>query len=391
MNLKQLSEKYEEYVIQMRREFHKYPEVSFKEIRTAQRIREELQKIGIPFVSIEPNIVIATIKGKKEGKTIAIRGDIDALPMQEDSDIEYKSEYDGIMHSCGHDAHGAMLLGLAHMLNDIKEGLEGKVLLVFQAAEEVGGGHNEIIQYFKENGGPDRLIATHVWSNIEAGKISVEPGPRMAGGSGWRIDITGRGGHGSRPDQSIDPIKPACDIVLKISSIPVNHVSVLEQCVVHACAIHGGTTIGNIIPNSAEIIGGYRYFTEESSKKVFDTIKQMSEGIGQVYGVDVKVTHTGGIGPVINNEESVKMAKEVVSNIDGLELDSYEPICASDCYGEILKEYPGFYCYLGVGNKEKGIIYAQHHPKYNIDEDTLKLGCEFMAKYAVEFLNKNDN
>lgn len=388
MNLKQLSQKYEDYIIEMRREFHKYPELSFKEVRTAQRIREELKKIGIPFVSIEPNIVIATIDSGKEGKTIAIRGDIDALPMQEDSDIEYKSEYDGVMHSCGHDAHAAMLLGLARMLNDIKDELQGKVLLVFQSAEEVGGGYKEIIQYFNENSKPDRLIATHVWSNIESGKISVEPGPRMAGGAGWRIDITGRGGHGSRPDQSIDPIKPACDIVLKVSSIPVNFVSVLDQCVVHVGAIHGGTTIGNIIPNSAEIIGGYRYFTKESGEKVFKLIKQISEGVGQTYGVDVKVTHTGGIGPVINDEEAVKMAKEVVTEIEGLELDAYEPICASDCYGEILKEFPGFYCYLGVGNKEKGIVYAQHHPKYNIDEDSLKLGCEFMAKYALNFLNE---
>lgn len=388
MNLKQLSQKYEDYIIEMRREFHKYPELSFKEVRTAQRIREELKKIGIPFVSIEPNIVIATIDGGKEGKTIAIRGDIDALPMQEDSDIEYKSEYDGVMHSCGHDAHAAMLLGLARMLNDIKDELQGKVLLVFQSAEEVGGGYKEIIQYFNENSKPDRLIATHVWSNIESGKISVEPGPRMAGGAGWRIDITGRGGHGSRPDQSIDPIKPACDIVLKVASIPVNFVSVLDQCVVHVGAIHGGTTIGNIIPNSAEIIGGYRYFTKESGEKVFKLIKQISEGVGQTYGVDVKVTHTGGIGPVINDEEAVKMAKEVVTEIEGLELDAYEPICASDCYGEILKEFPGFYCYLGVGNKEKGIVYAQHHPKYNIDEDALKLGCEFMAKYALNFLNE---
>ncbi|MGV9021552.1 M20/M25/M40 family metallo-hydrolase [Clostridioides difficile] len=129
MNLKQLSEKYEEYVIQMRREFHKYPELSFKEIRTTQRIREELQKIGVPFVSIEPNIVIATIQGKNEGKTIAIRGDIDALPMQEDSDVEYKSEYDGIMHSCGHDAHGAMLLGSKHILNDSKKRFKGRSII----------------------------------------------------------------------------------------------------------------------------------------------------------------------------------------------------------------------------------------------------------------------
>ena len=199
--ISELCKKYEDYMIEQRRYFHMYPEVSLKEENTSRMIKQQLDEMGVPYEELPPNHgLVATIQGKSGTKTIGVRADIDALPMQEESDIPYKSKCDGVMHACGHDAHIAMLLGVAKVLNDYKEHLEGTVRLIFQSAEEIGKGYVEVVDYLDRTGGVDRLIGLHIWSTLPAGEILLIPGSVFAGGSGFTITVKGQGGHGARPD-----------------------------------------------------------------------------------------------------------------------------------------------------------------------------------------------
>jgi pyruvate, orthophosphate dikinase len=240
MTIAELAAKYEQYVIDMRREFHENPELSHHEERTVRRIREELDKLGIPNITVGHNNVIGTLEGGKPGKKIAIRADIDALPVAEANEVPYKSKVEGVMHACGHDGHAAMLLGTAHVLSEIRDQLCGTVYLCFQVAEEIGAGADEIVAYLGSIGGVDQAIGTHLAGGDPAGVINLPDGPMMAGALGFEITVKGVGGHGSRPDRAVDPVKPACDIVLKIAMIPAQYHNPFDTCVVSPCQITAG-------------------------------------------------------------------------------------------------------------------------------------------------------
>lgn len=387
MELKEICLKYQEKVTALRREFHMHPELSFVEIKTAQRVREELDAAGITWENVPgTHSVIGIIEGAKPGKTIALRADMDALPMQEESDVPYKSKIDGVMHACGHDAHVAMLLGAGNVLNEYKKNLAGKVLLCFQSGEETGSGALKIIEYLEAHGGVDQFIGLHIWASFKEGTITLLDGPTMAGALGLEITVTGQGGHGSRPDLSRDPIKAACDLVLKISSIPSNFYDVLDHSVVHVGSIQAGS-LGNIFPDKALIKCGCRYFKKGGADKIMEVMYNMAEGVGKAYNVEIEVRITGSAPSVINSSEAVMRARNILSQVDGLVLDAdQQPICASDDYAYYLQKYPGFYGFLGAMNEAKGIVWTQHNTKFDIDEAALKKGYEFMSCYAADFL-----
>ena len=377
----------EEYVIGLRRDFHMHPEVAYQEVRTSARVREELDRLGIPYVQIEHNMVIATIEGAAPGRTIGIRADMDALPMQEESGVPYASQTPGVMHSCGHDGHTAMLLGVGALLQEVREHLSGTVKLIFQSAEEVGGGVPEIIRHLDGCGGLDRLIAIHLWADLDAGEISVEPGGRMAGGILFDVTVHGRGGHGSRPDKALDPIKPACEILLQLAAIPGSRFDILQPCVVSPAMIQGGTTY-NIIPDTARIQGTIRYFSYEAGDILSDTATMVVENIAKSYGVTADIRYSGHVLPIVNAADAAALGQQTVRKIEGLTANPFEPICACDCFGDLLHHYPGVYCYLGVRNPDKGSVYPQHHNHYNIDEGVLKTGCAYLSQYAYDFLTE---
>ena len=221
MNIHELAVKYEDYMISIRRHFHMYPELSLKEEKTSLRIQQELTEMGIPFDVVGHRNVVGRIEFARPGKRLAIRADIDALPMQEEIDSEFKSTVPGVMHACGHDVHAATLLAAAKCLTEMKDELSGTVYLCFQVAEEIsGGGPQEIIEYLNSKGGVDEVIANHMTPALDPYVTSAISGPANAGNCQWRITVRGRGGHGSRPDLSIDPIRPATEILQKICSIP---------------------------------------------------------------------------------------------------------------------------------------------------------------------------
>lgn len=390
MKAAKLCSEQEPYIIEMRRWFHSHPEPSLKEEKTSQKIQEELKSMGIPFAVLAPHFgVVAVIQGEKPGRKIALRADIDALPVKEETGLPFASRQEGFMHACGHDAHIAMLLGAARVLNNLKRGLSGTIYCVFQVAEEIGLGHQEVIDYLDAVGGVDGMIGLHIWSGLPEGEILLLPKAVFAGCHGFAVELTGQGGHGARPDLVKDPIKAACDLVLKLSSIPGNFYDVLDHSVVSVCKIEAGTA-GNIFPSTAQINGTMRWFKPGGGEALIKLVQRLMEGTSLSHGVDCKMTLSAGSPPVYNDPAMVERARELVQQVPGLHLSAQtEPISASDNFGLLIERYPGFYGILG-GGISGGVFYPHHHPKFDVAESAFRKGAEFMVNYALDFLQAAD-
>lgn len=376
----------EPYIIEMRRWFHAHPELSLQEKETSARIREELEKMGISVERLEPNYgLIGTIEGKAKGKTIMVRADIDALPVKEETGLEFASKNEGCMHACGHDAHIAMLLGVAKVLSEMKDELNGTVKLLFQVAEETGHGVQEVLEYIERTGGVDQIIGQHIWSTLPEGEVLLIPDAVFAGAEPFEFKIHGQGGHGARPDLAKDPIKALCDLVLQVSSIPTNYYDVLDHSVVSVGKISAGT-MGNILPSEAYATGSIRYYKPGGGEIIKELVRRKCEGVGIIHDVEVECVLDGGIPPVINNHEMIERARTLVKDVDGLICSPQsEPISASDNYGVLIERYPGFYAILGAGSKDH-YNYPQHHCKFDLVESSFRKGAEFMARYVTDFL-----
>lgn len=378
---------YENYIINLRRWFHMYPEISLEEKMTSEKIQEELNKLGIPFEKLENSYgIIATISNdvKNDSKTIGIRADFDALPIQENTGLEFSSKNDGVMHACGHDTHTAMLLGTAKMLVDNIDKLHGTIKLIFQSAEERSLGIDEVLSYLDENGGLDEVIGLHIWSNVPAGEILLRHDAIFAGNGMISYKIVGKGGHGARPDLVNDPIKASCDMVLHLSQIPTNFHDVFDNAVVTICNIQGGNAI-NIFPTDAIIRGTYRYFKQNSDSKLRNAVRNVANSIEIMHNVKCEALAESGIPPICNNNRMIDKARNIVNNMENLELSSQvDPISASDNYGRLTEKYDGFYGILGGGYNDRD-VYPHHNPKFEIDESVLIKGSEFMFKYTLDF------
>lgn len=374
-----------EYVIGLRRYFHQNPEISGHEINTTNRIKNELKKLEIPYHEINSTTVVAWLGDGK--KKIALRGDTDALPLEEQGDKEYISKNCGAMHACGHDGHTAMLLGAAKYLKEHEKILNGKIYFCFQPAEEIGGGALEILNFLEGQGGVDEVFGIHLWSLIPVNKICVSPGPRMANGDGFSIKVIGKGGHSSRPDQCVDPLKIAAKILLEITSLPTNRISALDPSVISVGKLYGGTA-SNIIPSEAFLHGGIRTFSQETRETIPLLINKISYNIAEYHGGQVEVTINKGVPCVFNHSISSERAKNVVSKLLGPQgVFEFEPICASENFGFYTEKYQGLMAFVGAGNIEKGIIYPHHHPLFDIDEDSLINGTALYSQYALDFLS----
>lgn len=387
LTIKELSFEYEPYIISLRQEFHKNPELSLHEERTVRRICEELDRWGIPHETTGHNNVVGLITGAKPGKRIAIRGDIDALPIDEENDVPYRSTVPGVMHACGHDGHAAILLAVGRALQELREELCGSVYLCFQVAEEVGAGADELVAYLKGKGGVDQAIGTHLDGGSDAGTINLPGGPTMAGATGFEIDVMGVGGHGSRPDKAVDPIKPACDIVLKIAQIPGQRHDPFDTCVVSPCQIVAGSK-NNIIPETAHIAGNIRFFKYGDGERIVETIRLIAINTAKAYGATATVTsQVMSPMPVINDEEAAARGRKIAQEI-GLKLaPPRNPTMGSDNFSEFLAAFPGFYCDTGANCKRPGASGNHHNPKFDLDESALRAVMEFLATYAYRYLN----
>lgn len=388
MDLKALAEKNHDYVVEMRRYFHRHPELSTQEVNTSKKICEELEKMGIPYKAYPDYTVIATIDSGKPGKTVLIRGDIDALPVTEETGLLFASQNPGVMHACGHDCHGAMLLGIGKSLMEVKDELTGKILLGFQVAEENLKGSRTMVQYVKDMGGADNSIAIHVGCAQNIGEIMLPAGPMASGVITYQIRVKGRGGHGSAPHAALDPIKPACEIVLKLASLPSNAIDAQDPIVFSTCHIEGGSAV-NIIPDEAVIGGTVRYFNKDLTQPIFDYLENISDCVCKSYGVTRTMEYIfDPMIPVVNDKEVAEMGQRIAEEM-GLKVTKEGKAMGSDDMALLLDAFPGFYANIGCANEAKGIGHvANHNACFTIDEDALKLGTEFLMKSACELLNK---
>ena len=388
MDLKALAEKNHDYVVEMRRYFHRHPELSTQEVNTSKKICEELEKMGIPYKAYPDYTVIATIDSGKPGKTVLIRGDIDALPVTEETGLPFASQNPGVMHACGHDCHGAMLLGIGKSLMEVKDELTGKILLGFQVAEENLKGSRTMVQYVKDMGGSDNSIAIHVGCAQNTGEIMLPAGPMASGVITYQIRVKGRGGHGSAPHAALDPIKPACEIVLKLASLPSNAIDAQDPIVFSTCHIEGGSAV-NIIPDEAVIGGTVRYFNKDLTQPIFDYLENISDCVCKSYGVTRTMEYIfDPMIPVVNDKEVAEMGQRIAEEM-GMKVTKEGKGMGSDDMALLLDAFPGFYANIGCANEAKGIGHvANHNACFTIDEDALKLGTEFLMKSACELLNK---
>lgn len=388
MDIKNLSKKYKDYVIEMRREFHMYPESSFEEFRTSKRVKEELDKMNIPYQSLAGTGVLATIEGPNSGKTVALRADMDALNIQETSDLDYKSKNDGKMHACGHDGHTAMLLGAAKMLMDIKNEIKGTIKLIFQPAEEIGAGAKKMIEESNFMDTVDSVFGIHLWSDIETGKVSVEEGVRMAASDKFTIRIKGKAGHGSMPHQTVDTVVVGSSIVMNLQSFVNREISPLDSAVLSIGSFNAGTSF-NIIAGEATLIGTSRYFKPEIREKFPEAINRISKGIADSYRASAEVEYIYGLPPTINEKESSELAQGSVEKLLGKSGNvSMEKTTGAEDFAYFLEKAPGAFAFVGMRNEEKGASYPHHHDKFNIDEDALEIGSSLHVQYALDFLNK---
>ncbi|GMO49792.1 MAG: M20 family metallopeptidase [Treponemataceae bacterium] len=392
MDVLTLANKFEQDVITMRRDLHRHPEPSWKETRTSGIIKKELEKLGIPFVPVGETGIVGTIAGTGSagnGKTIALRADMDALSVQElNTDLPYCSTIPGFMHACGHDGHTASLFGAARILNELKNTFRGTVKLFFEPAEEVGGSLDTFIDAGQLDG-LDGCFGLHIWADVPVGKIVVSPGPKMASTDTFRLTITGKGGHGSMPHQGVDAMVAACSVIQNLQTIVSRELSPLEPCVVTVGKLTAGQRF-NAIPDTAVMEGNVRTFNPEICKNYPEIIERIASNTARAFRCEAKLEYKvfGSTPPVINPPEQAVFAEKVVKKLFGAEaVGEMQPVMGGEDFAAFMQKVPGLYAFVGAGNPSKDCVYPHHHGKFNIDEDALKTAMSLYAQYALDFLN----
>jgi amidohydrolase len=379
-----------EDVIEWRRYLHKHPELSFQEYNTAQYVHDVLESFGSLELS-RPTItsVVARLKGSKPGKVIAIRADMDALPIQEATELSFASVNNGVMHACGHDGHTSMLLGAAKILIEQKESLSGEIVFIFQHAEELppGGAKEMVAAGVLE--GVDEVVGIHLMTTIPYGSIGIRKGAITSNSDIFGITVQGKGGHSSTPELTIDPLATGAQIVNGLNHIVSRSVAPLDAAVVSVTKFHAGGQALNVIPDCVEIGGSVRVFSQSTRELIKNRITVIAEGIAKSNGAVATVNYTYGYNSVVNDiEVTEKIANMIEEHFTEHNLDWVDPMLGGEDFSAFSDEKPGCYVMIGAGNKEKGITYPHHHPKFDIDEDALKDGLKFHVFTALT-LTKN--
>jgi amidohydrolase len=383
-----LIEDVKDEVIGWRRFLHKYPELSFQEEKTAQFVYETLQTFGDLEISCPTNTsVMARLIGQQPGKVIALRADMDALPIEEENDFDFVSQNSGVMHACGHDGHTAMLLGAAKILTRLKDQIKGEVRFLFQHAEELPpGGAQEMVKAGVLEG-VDMIIGCHLMSTLPLGKIGLSYGPMMAGADTFQITVVGKGGHASQPEQTIDPIAIGTQVVTNLQHIVSRNLDAQETLVISVTQFHAGSAI-NVIPSRVSIGGSVRSFNLELREKIPAFIERIVKGITEAHGATYQFDYQFGYAPTINDEEITRLMDETVCELFSEESrEIIKPIMGSEDFSAYQKVVPGSYIQIGAGNEEKGIIYPHHHPKFTIDEQALQYGVKLFIHGTIKLLN----
>ncbi len=375
-------------LVEWRRQLHQKPELAFGEKLTSQFVSQKLQAWGIEHqTGIAKTGIIAIIPGKGQGKVLAIRADMDALPIQELNEVPYRSLHDGLMHACGHDGHTAIALGIAYYLHQHPDTFTGTVKIIFQPAEEGPGGAKPMIEAgVLKNPDVDAIIGLHLWNNLPLGTVGVRPGALMAATECFNCKILGKGGHGAMPHQTVDSVVVAAQIVNALQTIVARNVNPIDSAVVTVGELHAGTK-HNVIADTAMMGGTVRYFNSNYEGFFQQKIEQIIAGICQSYGARYELEYYPQYPPVINDTRMAELvrsvAEEVVETPAGI-VPECQTMGAEDM-SFFLQQVPGCYFFLGSANSEKNLDYPHHHPRFDFDETALAMGVEIFARCVEKF------
>jgi amidohydrolase len=379
-----------EETIQLRRDFHRHPELGFEEVRTSGIVTERLKVLGLEVTTgIGKTGVVGLLRGKAETPVLLLRFDMDALPITEDTGVDYASEEPGKMHACGHDSHTAVGLSVAKILTSMRDQLPGTIKFVFQPAEEGDGGAALMVKEgVLENPKPDYSMGMHVWNEKPVGWYALTPGPSMAGAQVFTIKLTGKGGHGAAPHHTIDPVVAMAQIVTALQTISSRNINPLDSAVVSVCEVSAGTAF-NIIPQEAILKGTIRSFKPEVTEEVIKRFNDIVSNIAAAMGCVAEITMEQVTFPVINNPELVSLMTDVVHSLDPTaKIDHQHQTMGSEDFSFMMHDIPGCFIMIGSANPEKGLVFGHHHPKFNIDEACLPYAVAIIAQGAIEILTQ---
>lgn len=383
--IKQLSEEIGAEAVELRRRLHKMAELSFCEYKTAELVKGYLEKLGLLVKTGIAGTGVAGFLDAGKQNTLLMRADMDALPIDEPHEFDYKSQTKGVMHACGHDAHMAVALCSAKILTKLKDALPANILFVFQPGEETEGGAEPMIKTgILEEFHVTHAVGLHVMNDVETRKILLKKGALMASPDDFDLYIHGRGGHGAYPHECIDPISLSARIIADFDMIGSKFVSPFAQKVISVCSINGGTFY-NIIPDTVHMRGTVRSYDENIRRKIPEMMEKAVAGICRTYGANYDFQFNFRYPPLINDDKAVDRMEQAVTRILGKESVVFgkEPSMAGDDFSYFAKAVPSVYFYLGSGNKKRGITMPLHSAQFDIDESCLKTGVAAMVSFAV--------
>lgn len=381
-------------VVADRRHLHEHPELGMQEHGTAKFVIERLQALGVEDIrtGISETGVTGLIRGTGTGpgkdRVVLVRADMDALPIQEENDVEYKSQTDGVMHACGHDAHTSILLGVTRMLMDRRDTFEGTVKVLFQPSEETGPGGAKwmIEQGVLEDPKVDACFGLHVWQNEPVGDVLVGDGPVMAASDRFTVTIQGKGGHGAMPHGCVDPIIVGMEIVNALQTLVSREVDPTESAVVTVGSFHSGHA-PNVIPDTAEITGTVRSFKPEVRDLLERRIVELAEGVGKAMRADVTASYRRGVPATINDPEMAAIARQAAIEVVGEDhVRAQIPTMGGEDFSFFGENTPACYFFVGTNNEERGLVWGHHHPRFDIDEGALGIGIETMVRTLTGYL-----
>ena len=375
-------------LVAWRRQFHQRPELGFQERLTSEFVSQHLQKWGINHqTGIAQTGIVATIDSGKPGPVVAIRADMDALPIQEENQVPYRSQHDGIMHACGHDGHTAIALGTAYYLSQHRQDFQGIVKLIFQPAEEGPGGAKPMIEEgVLQNPDVDTIFGLHLWNNLPLGTVGVRSGPLMGAVECFDCSIFGKGGHGAIPDQTVDSIVVSAQIVNALQTIVSRNVNPMDSAVVTVGELHAGTA-HNVIADTAQISGTVRYFNPALEDFIGKRIEDIIAGVCQSHGAKYKLDYWQLYPALINDDRMAELVRSVAAQV--VETPAgVVPTCqtmAGEDMSFFLQQVPGCYFFLGSANPDRGLAYPHHHPRFDFDETVLAMGVEMFVRCVEKF------
>jgi amidohydrolase len=385
-----LAGKLEEQLIAWRRDFHTYPELGFQEERTAATAAAELQSLGHQVVTgIGTTGVVSSLKGSGNGKSILLRFDMDALPVQETSTADYASQVPGVMHACGHDGHVAIGMGCARLLTSLRADLPGDVIFVFQPAEEgLGGAERMLADGLLERWKPDAALALHLWNDWPVGVFGIVEGPVMAGADAFEMTVRGHGGHGAAPQQTHDPIIAAAQIISALQTIVSRNVSPLDSAVVSVTAVTAGDTF-NVIPSEAKLKGTIRTFDAQVRTMILERLEAIARGIADSYGCTLELVLRKISPPLVNQPGITRSVSECIEQLyPRATIQREERVMGSEDMAQILEQVPGCYFFVGSKDSERGLDAPHHNPAFDFDESALTRGVAAISAAAWKILEE---